>query len=112
MNKEFVPYKLAIRMKALGFDEPCFGYFRNEDGHLFPYSYYEGQFDDLTLAPLWQQAFRWIYEKYNHMELVEEFYVENRLSWRLHTEHMETKLNKLIELVELVEQKLKEHENI
>ena len=27
MEKEFVPYELALRMKALGFDEPCFGYY-------------------------------------------------------------------------------------
>jgi len=24
-EKEFVPYPLALKMKALGFDEPCFG---------------------------------------------------------------------------------------
>lgn len=23
MNKEFVPYELAVKLKALGFDEPC-----------------------------------------------------------------------------------------
>jgi hypothetical protein len=23
MEKEFVPYELALRMKTLGFDEPC-----------------------------------------------------------------------------------------
>jgi hypothetical protein len=30
MEKEFVTYELALRMKALGFDEPCFGYFCND----------------------------------------------------------------------------------
>jgi predicted RNA-binding Zn-ribbon protein involved in translation (DUF1610 family) len=24
MEKEFIPYELALRMKQLGFDEPCF----------------------------------------------------------------------------------------
>jgi hypothetical protein len=26
MEKEFVPYELAVKLKALGFDEPCFGF--------------------------------------------------------------------------------------
>lgn len=30
MEKEFIPYDLALRMKQLGFDEPCFGYFCND----------------------------------------------------------------------------------
>ena len=30
MEKEFVPYELALRMKELGFDEPCFGYYNNK----------------------------------------------------------------------------------
>lgn len=30
MEKEFIPYELALRMKKLGFDEPCFGYFCND----------------------------------------------------------------------------------
>ena len=32
MNKEFVPYELAVKLKDLGFDEPCFGYY--VDGEL------------------------------------------------------------------------------
>jgi hypothetical protein len=27
MEKEFVPYTLALRLKALGFDEPCLAYY-------------------------------------------------------------------------------------
>ena len=30
MNKEFVPYELAVKLKQLGFDEPCFARFNNE----------------------------------------------------------------------------------
>ena len=64
MDKEFISYEEALILKELGFNEPCFGYYRDSDGQLFPYTYYEGQFDDLTLAPLYQQAFRWFREKY------------------------------------------------
>lgn len=31
MVKDFVPYEAAIELKELGFDEPCFGYYKN--GH-------------------------------------------------------------------------------
>ena len=26
MSQEFVPYELAVKLKELGFDKPCFGY--------------------------------------------------------------------------------------
>ena len=25
MKKQFVPYEIALKLKELGFDEPCFG---------------------------------------------------------------------------------------
>ena len=72
MEKEFVPYELAIKLKALGFDEPCFGYygkgvlsieiiksgkiFTNEDSIYFDK-------DSSCLAPTFSQAFRWFREK-------------------------------------------------
>ena len=67
MEKEFVPYELALRLKALGFNEPCF-------------SFYMGGFKDLgkikyvnpinvaetnVLAPTFSQAFRWFREEYD-----------------------------------------------
>jgi hypothetical protein len=72
MEKEFVTYELALRMKQLGFDEPCVAHWFNNVGigiefRLEPLNeaiaktnisvYYE-------LAPLYQQAFRWFREKY------------------------------------------------
>jgi hypothetical protein len=29
MEKEFVPYELALKLKKLGFDEPCFGLYEH-----------------------------------------------------------------------------------
>lgn len=58
MEKEFVPYKLALRMKALGFDEPCF----HLDG-LGKVSYAEFGYG-ATPIPLYSQAFRWFRDKY------------------------------------------------
>lgn len=31
MNKLFTPYEQSLDMKSIGFDEPCLGYWRNED---------------------------------------------------------------------------------
>jgi len=33
MEKEFVPYELAVKLKAIGFNELCFTYYE-EDGRL------------------------------------------------------------------------------
>jgi hypothetical protein len=68
MEKEFVPYELAVKLKALGFDEPCLAYFDAEKVFKFPgTTMCNRNFLDLltVTAPLYQQAFRWFREKYN-----------------------------------------------
>jgi hypothetical protein len=82
MEKEFVNYELSLRMKALGFDEPCFSYYEldgrlsdtpKESGDDIKYqgdckfdnhqnTYLDE--DESCSAPTWQQAFRWFREKY------------------------------------------------
>jgi hypothetical protein len=39
MEKEFVTYKLALRLKALGFNGPCFGYYAGDMLALYGYTY-------------------------------------------------------------------------
>ena len=82
MTKEFVPYEQALELKELGFDEPCFGWFRST---LIPSNFTEffletefgmnespsdwvnsNFLDEACSAPLYQQAFRWFREKYNY----------------------------------------------
>lgn len=71
MEKEFVPYELAVKLKELGFNEPCFAYYRIFDG--YPKEYTFGYFDEpkryesniMVFAPTFSQAFRWFREKYN-----------------------------------------------
>ena len=58
MEKEFVEYDLALRMKALGFDEPCFGYY-NMKKKFNMGDYTTKHWKSTCLAPLYQQAFRW-----------------------------------------------------
>ena len=71
MEKEFVPYELAIKLKELGFDEPCFSYYNPEGVWKTKQDEYEvylicnSSWNNLACsAPLYQQAFRWFREKY------------------------------------------------
>jgi len=69
LDSEFVPYNSALRMKALGFDEPCFTYYSSK-GSLVTglIEIAEGfNVEDLnkgTLAPLFQQAFKWFRDEH------------------------------------------------
>ena len=82
MIKEFIPYKIALALKELGFDEPCLAFFEINNTHqpqnlryflktavnreyientkILKYIYGENS----LLAPLYQQVFRWFREKY------------------------------------------------
>ena len=69
MEKEFIPYPLALRLKALGFDEPCVIIYYN-DGKNYVISETlmtnnELSTHDEITSPLYQQTFRWFREKYN-----------------------------------------------
>jgi hypothetical protein len=67
MTKEFVPEGIALALKELGFDEPCFGTWDRPD-KLWAGNPVNGVLDipeDIILAPLYQQAFRWFREKHN-----------------------------------------------
>jgi hypothetical protein len=76
LEREFVPYELALRMKNLGFDNvPCLAVWYNvpelddyeffDFSNHFSYQHYETHyyankgFKDAFLAPTWNQAFRW-----------------------------------------------------
>ncbi len=66
--KDFIPYEQALALKELGFDEPCFGYHGQSSMSrwLFPKLPNEVASDDkgyVCSAPLYQQAFRWLYQR-------------------------------------------------
>jgi hypothetical protein len=72
MEKEFISYEIALKLKELGFDEPCFTYYYNINGiirtgievHIHNAWTYAGTKKiETTLAPLYQQVFRWFREK-------------------------------------------------
>jgi len=64
MEKEFVPYELALRMNQLGFDEPCLANWNFYIDQLI-YNGNPSTFssEDVLQLPLFQQAFRWFREK-------------------------------------------------
>jgi len=68
MEKEFVPYELASRMKQLGFDEPCFAWYDGRYTSSINKDYCKNSEEWLNTihcaAPLFQQALRWFREKY------------------------------------------------
>jgi hypothetical protein len=66
MDKEFIPYDLALALKELGFDEPCLA-FKDFDhsleiGDITKNSSWSSE---IISIPLYQQAFDWFLKKYN-----------------------------------------------
>ena len=75
MDKEFVPYELAVKLKALGFDEPGWGFYdgkgstqlyfnhkRDASGDFIPFV----KSERLTWfgTPTFSQAFRWFRDEH------------------------------------------------
>ena len=63
IESNFVPYQIALDMKSIGFDEPCFGYYVSVEvpnPFLVITKIYDTQGGYFTFAPLYQQAFRWL----------------------------------------------------
>lgn len=75
MKKQFVPYELAVKLKELGFDENCFGFYQNDKSLTIGLE--EADINHFTnkralknetyscVAPLWQQAFDWFRKEHN-----------------------------------------------
>ena len=68
MEKEFVPYEIALALKELGFDEPCFGYYLDNEFQFFAdvrSCNTNSEFGFYPTALTYSQAFRWFREKYD-----------------------------------------------
>ena len=78
MNKEFVPQEQSLDLKELGFDEPCFGFYQENNNlvNKLIQKKQKEQDEFSELAPLYQQAFRWFREKYN-LQCSINFYSES-----------------------------------
>ena len=84
MEKEFVPYELALRMKALDYNEPCFNLYhlnRRELMYVCPnigevatYKYDNHNKTNHISAPTFSQTFRWFREKYDLYYTIGDIY--------------------------------------
>jgi hypothetical protein len=69
MEKEFVPYEPSLVLKELGFNEPCFGYYPNNEFQFFAdvrSCNTNSEFGFYPTAPTYSQTFRWFREKYGY----------------------------------------------
>ena len=80
MEKEFIPFELAVKLKELGFDEKCLGYYIKNSSLWC--NWLDVKFNDdpsndkedfVADAPLYQQAFRWFREKYKLHHVIHQF---------------------------------------
>ena len=119
--EEFVPYELAVKLKALGFDEPCLDKydprFEKLSSNMETWSneYYPENL--MTLAPLFQQSFRFFREKYEIYYTIEgskkfgfqHFIYDEKGSYEIKSEetfktYEEAELACLRKLIEIVKQ--------
>ncbi len=117
MTSEFVPYELALRLKALGFKERVLTYY--EDGKPKLHTAIEGwdfnsSFSTCVSRPTYSQAFRWFREKYEfyasvvYMNSKNAFYItvygKEKIEFYFNS-YEEAELECLIKLIEIVESK-------
>jgi hypothetical protein len=63
MKQEFLPYDRALKLKEIGFDEPCLDFYDDNQELFYNHENKEKiHIGDSVKAPLFQQAFRWFRE--------------------------------------------------
>jgi hypothetical protein len=89
MENEFLPYELAVKLKALGFNEPCFGYYYTLNGKDWKFAekteYWKlddeinigGKFT--LLAPTFSQAFRWFRDDHSIYGIIIPSYADSKV---------------------------------
>jgi hypothetical protein len=110
MEKEFVPYELALRMKQIGFDILTeyswvinVKYPEGIIGHSAP-AFNHNKTEKHISAPLYQQAFRWFRRpengSYNHLDFMYAYLKDDSITYE------EAELECLKKLIEIVEKEL------
>ena len=125
MKEEFVPYDLAIRLRRLGFDEPCFATFFSVGAWQIDCTEgalnlnYRTPCEYSILAPTFSQAFRWFRDKHHlygrvattsltcHFIMIEEVTIDGTIGqnpkYKTYTSPDEAEIACLTELIEIVE---------
>lgn len=65
MEKQFVPYELAVKFKDLGFKRTCLAEYIDGTFYLSTSLNSKKKVRTIASAPLWQQAFDWFRTEYN-----------------------------------------------
>jgi hypothetical protein len=125
MEKEFIPYTLAVKLKELGFDEPCFAWYDGRYPSSINQDYCKNSEEWLNTihcaTPTFSQAFRWLRHKHNcvceiirkedgnHSEFIGWVYIDGRkidvVSYWDSKSYEEAELACLIKLIEIVKNK-------
>jgi len=95
MEKQFVTYEIALKLKELGFDRECFGIFSGEKLIIqgeWLYSTNSETMSETTnpTAPLWQQAIQWIWSYHKiliHTHLVPG--LPKTILWAVESDHID-----------------------
>lgn len=62
MRAQFCTYEISLKLKKLGFNEECFGFFESKTSVIYPFMNHNEK--NAISAPLWQQCLDWLREKY------------------------------------------------
>jgi hypothetical protein len=126
MKKEFVPYDRSLKLKEIGFDEPCLARWIEKDSRdggglkLEIWNDEDTVFEvkSWTKAPTFSQAFRWFREKRflihfsSHDHNIHDFYIkwspEKSILSDAYDTYEEAELACLDKLIEIVELKQNE----
>jgi hypothetical protein len=94
IESNFVPYQIALDMKSIGFDEPCFGYWKSKNWLIQEKTRTDGytHADQECSAPLYQQAFSFFREKHKLHSTITSISQE---SWQWHITKPGESLGKL-----------------
>jgi hypothetical protein len=114
MEKEFIPYELAVKLKALGFNERCLKCYYKDTGTLLEGN---GNVYD-TPTPTFSQAFRWFDDNTECSGYIVPSLKEGHFDWLIridweeeieceeaYSSRKEAELACLLALIEIVETK-------
>jgi hypothetical protein len=74
----FVPYQIALDMKSIGFNEPCFGCYFHNNKNLVEYNpdgipFNHNNRNSRISSPTYSQCFKWFRQKYGLMHIINPY---------------------------------------
>ncbi len=94
LDSEFIPYTPALRMKALGFDEPCLAFYLLSYASLH-IKVRKTRKNIVCLAPTWKQAFKWFRDELKYEVFLQK--QENLASGKTYSFLIENDLEGIID---------------